>query len=108
MNTTTRHLSKNAAVLALAVLSTATAGWAADAVAPGTDPWTGFYLGAQAGYMQDSGDPDICVSVRNASISANSDAVLVSMPVSISALEDMSTAAIEDVRKYPLCRIRVA
>lgn len=63
MNTTTRHLSKNAAVLALAVLSTATAGWAADAVAPGTDPWTGFYLGAQAGYMQDSGDPDICVSV---------------------------------------------
>lgn len=39
------------------------AAWAADIAATEPDRWTGFYIGAQAGYLQASGDPDICVSV---------------------------------------------
>jgi outer membrane immunogenic protein len=57
------RLSARAAALALALLSATPAGWAADAAAPGSDLWTGVYFGAQAGYLQGDGEPDICVSV---------------------------------------------
>lgn len=36
---------------------------AADVAVADAGRWTGFYLGAQAGYLQGSGDPGICVSV---------------------------------------------
>lgn len=35
----------------------------ADLTATPADPWTGFYIGAQAGYMEGSGDPEICSTV---------------------------------------------
>lgn len=37
----------------------------ADMPAAAADPWTGFYLGAQAGYVQGGGEPDICVTVES-------------------------------------------
>lgn len=59
-----RNLSALAAGLLLSASVGAISARAADMPAPAVDPWTGFYLGAQAGYMQGNGsNSDICQSL---------------------------------------------
>lgn len=58
-----RRLSVLAAGLLLSVSTGALSARAADVEAAATDLWTGFYLGAQAGYHQSTGgSTDLCVS----------------------------------------------
>jgi outer membrane immunogenic protein len=58
-----RRLSALAAGFLLSASAGVMTAQAADMPAPAVDPWTGFYLGAQAGYMQGSGsNSDICQS----------------------------------------------
>ncbi len=52
-----------AAGLLLSVSASAISAQAADMPAPAADPWSGFYLGAQAGYLQGTGsNTDVCES----------------------------------------------
>jgi len=60
---TFRRCSLLAASLLLSASAGSMSAGAADIEAPATDLWTGFYLGAQAGYLQGTGgDTDICAS----------------------------------------------
>jgi len=57
-----RRCSILAAGLLLSVSAGAIGAQAADVEVAATDPWTGFYLGAQAGYMQGSdSNTDLCL-----------------------------------------------
>lgn len=58
-----RTLSRLAAGTCIVLQAWVGCAWAADPAGPAVDRWTGFYIGAHAGYLQSSGDPDICVSV---------------------------------------------
>lgn len=59
-----RRLSLTAAALLLAASAGTVGARAADIAAPAADLWTGFYLGAQAGYLSGTGgDTDFCESV---------------------------------------------
>jgi outer membrane immunogenic protein len=61
----TLHRSLFAAGLLLMAGPAAISAQAADLDIPATDLWTGFYLGAQAGYLQGTGsDTDICFSAE--------------------------------------------
>lgn len=56
------RLSMLAGALLVALPIGASAASAADVAAPAIDPWTGFYLGAQAGYLQGSdSNTDLCL-----------------------------------------------
>ena len=58
-----RQFSAITAGLFLSVSAGAMSAQAADIAAPAADLWTGFYLGAQAGYMQGTGsDTDLCLT----------------------------------------------
>lgn len=58
-----RSLSALAAGLLLSASAGVISAQAADMPAPAIDPWTGFYLGAQAGYIQGTGsNSDFCQS----------------------------------------------
>lgn len=56
-------LLRHAAHAAAALLASSGAAWSADLPAPAPARWSGVYVGAHAGYLQGSGDPEICVSV---------------------------------------------
>lgn len=59
-----RSVSALAAGLLLSVSASSMSANAADLEAPAADLWTGFYLGAQAGYLQGTGsNTDVCISV---------------------------------------------
>lgn len=57
------NLTRLAAAAGLILCALPGGAWSADLAAPASDRWTGFYVGAHAGYLQATGDPDICVSV---------------------------------------------
>ena len=52
-----------AAVLAVTLHVAAEPALSADLPAAAPDPWTGFYIGAQAGYLGGAGEPEICATV---------------------------------------------
>ena len=51
------------ALLAVTLHVAAQPALSADLAAAPADPWTGFYIGAQAGYLDGAGDPEICATV---------------------------------------------
>jgi outer membrane immunogenic protein len=72
---TARRLSLFAAGLLLSASTGAMTVQAADVEVPATDLWSGFYLGAQAGYMQGTGgDTDLCFGISGLGTECFSDA----------------------------------
>lgn len=70
-----RRLSTFATALLLSVSAGAMGAQAADVEVAATDLWTGFYLGAQAGYLQSSGsDTDLCLTISGEGTECVSDA----------------------------------